>query len=102
MKIQPIPTTGEKYLPHQKNLCHVFIDFKKAFDRVWHAALWSTMRKYNINANLVCIIEQLYDKATSAVQMIGSMGVVQHNSQSKARISSVTHLLQHFSPTDYV
>ena len=26
----------EKYLQHQQNLYHVFIDFKKAFDRVWH------------------------------------------------------------------
>ena len=32
------------------------------------------MRKYNINANLVRTIEQLYDKATSAVQMNGSLG----------------------------
>ena len=46
----------EKYLQHQQNLYHVFIDFKKAFDRVWHAALWTTMRKY------------------SAVQMNGSIG----------------------------
>ena len=60
----------EKYLQHH----HVFIDFKKAFDRVWHAALWATMRKYNISANLVRTIEQLYDKATSAVQMNGSTG----------------------------
>ena len=51
-----------------------FIDFKKADDRVWHAALWATMRKYNISANLVRTIEQLYDKATSAVQMNGSIG----------------------------
>ena len=29
----------EKYLQHHKDLYHVFIDFKKAFDRVWHAAL---------------------------------------------------------------
>ena len=35
----------EKYLQHQQNLYHIFIDFKKAFDRVWHAALWATMRK---------------------------------------------------------
>ena len=28
----------EKYLQHQQNLYHVFIDFKKAFDRLWHAA----------------------------------------------------------------
>ena len=66
----------EKYLQHQQNLYHddVSIDFKKASDRVWHAALWATMRKYNISANLVRTIEQLYDKATSAVQMNGSLG----------------------------
>ena len=44
------------------------------FDRVLQAALWVTMRKYNISANLVRTIEQLYDKATSAVQMNGSIG----------------------------
>ena len=32
----------EKYLQHQQDIYHVFIDFKKAFDRVWHAALWTT------------------------------------------------------------
>ena len=32
------------------------------------------MRKYNISANLVSTIEQLYDKATCAVQMNGSIG----------------------------
>ena len=32
------------------------------------------MRKYNISANLVCTIEQPYDKPTSAVQMNGSIG----------------------------
>ena len=57
----------EKYLQHQQNLYHVFIDFKKAFDRVWHEALWATMRKYNINA-----IENLYGKAQSAVLFNGS------------------------------
>ena len=42
-----------KYLQHLKDLYHVFIDFKKAFDRFWHAALWATMKKYNISANLI-------------------------------------------------
>ena len=64
----------EKNLQHQQNLYHVFIDFKKAFDRVWHAALWATMRKYNINANLVRAIEHLDDNAISAVHMNGSTG----------------------------
>ena len=63
----------EKYLQHQQKLYHVFIDFKKAFDIVWQTALWATMRKYNISANLVHTIEQIYDKATIAVQMNGSI-----------------------------
>ena len=64
----------EKYLQHQQNVYRVFINFIKAFDRVWHAALWATRPKYNISANLVRTTEQLYDKATSAVQMNGSIG----------------------------
>ena len=43
----------EKYLQHQQDLYHVFIDFKKAFDRIWYAALWAAMKKYNISANLI-------------------------------------------------
>ena len=35
----------EKYLQHQQNLYHVFIDIKKAFDRVWHEALWATIQQ---------------------------------------------------------
>ena len=54
---------GEKYLQHQQNLYHVFIDFTKAFGRVWHEALWATMKKNNINASIIRAIENLYDKA---------------------------------------
>ena len=43
----------KKYLQHQQDLYHVFMDFRKAFDRVWHAALWATMKKYNISTNLI-------------------------------------------------
>ena len=64
----------EKYLQHQQDLCHVFIDFKKAFDRVWHAALWATMKKYNIGTNLIQVIKNLYNKATSAVLFNRSIG----------------------------
>ena len=56
----------EKYLQHQQHLYHVFIDLKKAVDRVWNAALWLTMKKY-ISANLIRVIKNLSDKATSAI-----------------------------------
>ena len=51
----------EKYLQHYQDLYHVFIDFKKAFDRIWHAALWATMKKYNFSTNLIQVIKNLYN-----------------------------------------
>ena len=53
----------EKYLQRQQNLYHVFIDFKKAFDKM-----------YNISTNHIQVIKNLYDKATSAILFISSMG----------------------------
>ena len=64
----------EKYLQHQQDLYHVFIDFKKAFDMVWHAALWATMKKYNISTNHIQVIKNLYDKATSTVLFNSRIG----------------------------
>ena len=52
----------EKYLQHQQDLYYVFIDFKKAFDRVWHAAVWATMKKYNISTNLIRVIKTYMTK----------------------------------------
>ena len=57
-----------------KDLYNVFIDFKKAFDRVWNAALWATMKKYNISNYLIQVIKNLYNKATSAVLFKSSIG----------------------------
>ena len=47
----------------------IFIDFMKASNRIWSAALW-----YNISANLIQVIKHLYDKATSAVLFNNSIG----------------------------
>ena len=49
----------KRNLQHWQNLYYVIIDFKKAFDREWHAVLWATMRKHSIIANLVRTVEQL-------------------------------------------
>ena len=57
----------EKYFQHQQDLYHVFIDFKKALNRVWQAALLATIKKYNISANLIRVIKHLHVKTTSAV-----------------------------------
>ena len=64
----------EKNLQHQQDSYHAFIDFNKAFDRVWHSALWATMKKYHIGRNLIHVIEQLYTKASSAVLLDSTAG----------------------------
>ena len=64
----------KKYLQHQQSLYHIFVDFTKAFDRVWYAPLWATMRLYNINDNLIRNIDCLYNKATSAVYHDSNIG----------------------------
>ena len=66
-KIVNLRILYENYLQHQQDLYHVFIDYKKAFDKVWHAALREIMKKYNISTNVIQVIENLYNKATSAV-----------------------------------
>ena len=64
----------EKRRQHQQDTYHVFIDFKKAFDRVWHEAIWATMTKYNMGQKLIQTIRQLYAKASSAVLVQGTVG----------------------------
>ena len=67
-------TLCKKYFQHQQNLYyHVFRDFKKAFDWVWHVALKAITKKYNISADLIRVIKHLYDKATSTVLFNGSI-----------------------------
>ena len=57
----------EKYIQLLQDHYHVFIDFKKTVDGVWHTVLWATMKKYNVSTNLIRVINNLCQKATSAV-----------------------------------
>ena len=52
-QISSIRLIKEKYIEHQKYVCHNYIDFKKAFDRVWHKELWKTTLKHNIRPGMV-------------------------------------------------
>ena len=54
----------EKHWEHQKELYHNFIiDFKIAFDRVWHEGL----KEYNTYSQLIEVIKSLYDEATKVL-----------------------------------
>ena len=64
----------DKSLQHQQDLYHVFIDFKKAFDRALHVALWATMKRNDNSTNIVRVTKNLYDKSTSAVLFNSGIG----------------------------
>ena len=50
---------AEKHIEHGRKLYHNFVYFKKAFHEVWHEGLWKVMRHFNINENIIAIIESL-------------------------------------------
>ncbi|GFR65860.1 endonuclease-reverse transcriptase [Elysia marginata] len=65
----------EKHMQHQRDLFHNFIDFKKAFDRVWWLdGLWHVLRGFNIDEGLVKTIESLYMNSNSAVFLNNTIG----------------------------
>ena len=64
----------EKHLTHQQESHHNFIDFKKAFDRVWHGGLRHSLRRFNIDEGLVAVMASLYQQASSAVLLDGNIG----------------------------
>ena len=66
-QITNITNIIEKIRDSRGYVFHNFIDFKKAFDRVWHKALWHTMKKFNIGKHLTELIKELYEKAITKV-----------------------------------
>ena len=62
----------EKHLEHQINIYHVFVVFKKSFDRVWHEALWATINKFKISRKLIDTIQSIYEKSMRAVLVQGA------------------------------
>ena len=57
----------EKHIENNNDVYHKFIDFKKAFECVWHKGLWQSMYNFGISQDIIEIIESLYSSSTSAV-----------------------------------
>ena len=67
-------TLIEKHLDYQTNLLHNFIDFRKAFDRVYPEGLWTTLQKCGIDHELITIIKALYNNNSSSVLISNNIG----------------------------
>ena len=60
----------EKYIEHDSTVFLNFVDYRKAFDRVWHDTIWAVLRKHaGIDVNVMRALEQLYTKSTSKVKV---------------------------------
>jgi len=53
----------------QKKLFVCFVDFKKAFDSVWHKGLFHKMEKAGITGNSLNLIKDLYNKTKCAIKV---------------------------------
>ena len=73
-QITNVRTLKEKHLGSQTNLFHNFIDFRKAFDRVYHEGLWSTLQKCGIDHELITMIKALYNNNSSSVLISNNIG----------------------------
>ena len=65
----------EKHVERQnKRIAQAFIDYKKAFDHIWHAALFQVLDHYGIPTKLHNLIANLYNRAVSAFKCNGLVG----------------------------
>ena len=53
----------------EKKLFACFVDFKKAFDSIWHEGLFHKISNYGITGNLLNFIRNIYKKTNCAVKV---------------------------------
>ena len=56
-------------LKKRRKLYVVFIDFKKAFDRVDHDLLWRKLRRMGVSDKIIRILENMYEGNTASIRM---------------------------------
>ena len=71
--ILTLKTIINKYVIDQKwkKIYACFIDFKKAFDSVWHTGLFRKLENLGINGNFLNLIKSIYKNTKCAVQVQG-------------------------------
>ncbi len=50
-----------------------FIDMEKAYDKVWRADLWATLRGYGVRGKLLGSIKALYKESKACVRVEGEV-----------------------------
>ena len=57
----------------KKKLFCTFVDFEKAFDKVWRSAKWHKVLSYNINGKIFKVILNMYENIKSRTSFQGQI-----------------------------
>ena len=63
-----IKTLIDKYLSKNKKLYLCFVDFRKAYDTIWHKDLFSKLSAYGISNKFISLLENMYKKVKMSVR----------------------------------
>ncbi|CAF1687917.1 unnamed protein product, partial [Adineta ricciae] len=44
-------------------------DFQKAFDTIKHKIIWATLKSYGVDAKMITLLQNIYEKSQSAVRI---------------------------------
>ena len=58
-----------KYLSENKKLYLYFVDFRKAYDSIWHEALFEKLLGYKISTKFVSLLKNVYEKLNLSVRL---------------------------------
>ena len=64
---------AEKHREVNQDVYNCFVDFKKAFDLVWHEGLWAVLQSYGVSQKLITILKNIYREATAAGMVNGEI-----------------------------
>jgi len=62
---------AEKYSEKDQKVFNCFVDFKKAFDSVWHEGLWAVLRSFGTGPKLIRILQNIYGQTRGAARVNG-------------------------------
>ena len=60
---------AEKAKRQGKKIYHCFIDFQKAFDTIKHKIIWAMLKSYGVDAKMITLLQNIYEKSQSAVRI---------------------------------
>jgi hypothetical protein len=57
----------ERYREQKKDMYMVFIDLKKAYDKVHRNIMWWALHKHKVSTNYINLIKDMYDNVVTNV-----------------------------------